>query len=71
MVGMRKKQSYTQAMLRAFDDLTQRESGPNGHDRVLARLELRKFVDTHGKAVCDEMFAVLQKQDKKREGHRS
>ena len=60
---MAEKRAYTQKLLRQFDRLTLKLSSQSNMDRVLARLELRKFVEEHGEAVCNTMFEVLKKKD--------
>mgnify|MGYP003395362631 CR=1 FL=1 len=62
MANMR---SYTPALLQRFDRLTNKLSSLRQLDRIEARLDLKQFISEHGKDVCDEMFAVLQKRDAK------
>lgn len=57
---------YTPAMLRRFDLLTERMSSPNQMVRITARLDTEAFQKKHGKEICDEMFTVLRKRDRKR-----
>lgn len=40
-------------------------SSQNQMARITARLDIKAFQETHGKEVCDAMFAVLQKRDAK------
>ena len=58
--------TYTPALLKQFDRLTEKLSSLNQVARIEARIDLKKFVAEHGKEVCDEMFAVLQKRDAKK-----
>jgi serine/threonine protein kinase HipA of HipAB toxin-antitoxin module len=60
------KNPWTAAELRRFDQLTEATSSPNGHTRVIARLDLKKFVEEVGKDKCDAMYAHLIARDKKR-----
>lgn len=57
------KKPYTKKMLEEFDQLTMDQSSLNGHTRIMARLSLRAFVATHGKDVCDQMFAELKERE--------
>lgn len=63
---MGNKNPWTAAELRKFDRLTEATSSLNGHTRVIARLDLKRFVEEIGKERCDAMFAYLLERDKKR-----
>jgi hypothetical protein len=54
---------YSKKLLAEFDRLTSRLSSLNQLERIEARLEMPRFVEKHGKEVCDAMFAVLTKRD--------
>lgn len=56
---------YTPALLKEFDRLTMKLSSRDQIERIDARTAMPKFIETHGKDVCDAMFAELQKRDKK------
>ena len=58
--------SYTQALLKRFDRLTNKLSSRDQLARIEARIDIKKFIEEHGEDVCDEMFLVLQKRDAKR-----
>jgi hypothetical protein len=60
------KNIWTAAELRKFDKLTEACSSQNGNTRVIARLDLKRFVEEVGKEKCDAMFAHLTERDKKR-----
>lgn len=53
---------YTKEELDEFDRLTNDASDRDQMTRIRGRLDLRKFVDTHGKEKCDAMFAALKEQ---------
>lgn len=57
------KPTYTPSLLQKFDRLTNRLSSQNQLERIEARCDIKEFIAEHGKEVCDEMFAVLQKRD--------
>lgn len=63
---------FTKAMIDEFDKLTCMTSSHSQMDRIRGRLTLKKFIDTHGKDVCDIMFAELQALDdaKRKKGGR-
>lgn len=63
---MAKKNPWTREQLRRFDALTEATSSPNGHIRVIARLDLKQFILEHGEELCNAMFAYLLERDKKR-----
>ena len=54
---------WTKAELDRFDRLTRKMSSLKQMDRIMARLEIKRFVESHGKAKCDAMFAALKKRD--------
>jgi len=56
-------EKFSKGLLREFDLLTAKLSSPNQLHRIEARTAIPKFVEKHGKEVCDAMFAVLQKRD--------
>jgi hypothetical protein len=58
--------SFTQEELDEFDMLTSANSSPHQVERIMARLDLRKFVAEHGKEKCDAMFAEIQARDRKK-----
>ena len=57
--------TYTKEELDEFDMLTSANSSPHQVERIMARLDLRKFVAEHGKDKCDAMFAEIQARDRK------
>lgn len=63
---MAKVNPWTPAELRKFDQLTEAASSPHGNTRVIARLDLKRFVEEVGKEKCDAMFAYLLERDKRR-----
>lgn len=50
---------YTETELQQFDLLTLRTSSRDQVTRIAARMELKRFIEQHGKAKCDAMFAKL------------
>lgn len=54
---------YTPADLEEFDRITMNASSPDQMTRIIARLELRKFIDKHGRAACDAMFQEIKNGD--------
>lgn len=57
--------NYTPALLKQFDRLTNKLSSLNQVKRIEARFAINKFIEKHGESVCDEMYEVLKKRDKK------
>jgi hypothetical protein len=62
--------SYTRSMLDRFDRLTNKLSSLRQMDRIEARCDIAKFEKEHGTDVCNEMFAVLTKRDRRKNGIR-
>jgi len=60
--------NYSRALLKRFDLLTNKLSSPDQLERISARMKIKEFVETHGKPICDEMFAVLKKRDARNGG---
>ena len=58
--------TYTKDELKEFDRLTNELSSHNQVARIGARMDIKKFIEKHGKEKCDAMFAELQKRDAKR-----
>lgn len=58
---------YTPEMLQEFDRLTRKLSSRDQLQRIEGRTAMPKFIELHGKDVCDAMFAELQKRDAKNE----
>lgn len=48
-----------------FEDLVDRVSSQNGGVRVIARLQMRRFVDKHGKDRCDCAYEKLTGRKKR------
>lgn len=57
--------TWTQAEMAAFDQLTRKLSSLRQMDRITARVDMKHFVDEHGKAKCDAMFDELRRFDKR------
>ena len=55
---------WTADEFKAFEKLVDETSSRNQVTRISARLDMKTFVDTHGKTKCDAMFAELTKNDK-------
>jgi hypothetical protein len=55
--------NYTEAELVDFDRLTLETSSRDQVTRIMARLRLARFVESHGKPKCDAMFAELQRRE--------
>lgn len=51
---------WTKKEILAFDNLVDAAGHPNGYTRIVARMEMREFVELHGKPKCDAMFAHLE-----------
>lgn len=58
-------QTWTADELSQFDVITQGLSSKWQMDRIKARLELRAFIEKHGKMKCDAMFEALRNEEKK------
>jgi len=56
---------YTPALLKRFDRLTEKLSSRDQLRRIEARLEIKAFVETHGKEGCDAMFEALRARNVK------
>lgn len=57
---------YTDADLKKFDRITQKLHSPNQLTRINGRVEIKTFVEEHGKEKCDAMFEVLKRRDQRR-----
>jgi len=57
--------SYTDAELRRFNLITLKLSSRTQLHRIEARMEIRRFIEEHGKEKCDAMFEVLKRRDRK------
>lgn len=57
--------AWTKEELKAFEKLVDGTSSRNQVTRISARLDMRKFVEQHGKEKCDAMFAEITKNDPK------
>jgi hypothetical protein len=53
------KPTFTEDELKEFDALTWRMGSRDQVARISARMDMNKFVKTHGKEKCDAMWAVL------------
>jgi hypothetical protein len=62
------ERGWTKAEFDEFDRLTMKESSLSQMERIEARLDLKHFVDLHGKAKCDAMWVIIQENDKARKG---
>jgi hypothetical protein len=60
--GMSKK-PYTKKMLDEFDHLTMLECSQDQLERITGRNGIRRFINEHGRDICDLMFAELKKRD--------
>jgi len=58
--------AYSPALLRKFDRLTAKLSSRDQMARIEARMDITGFIALHGRAVCNEMFEVLQRRDRRR-----
>ena len=54
---------YTEEELKEFDRLTWMESGDQ-MNRIVGRLEMRKFIEKHGKEKCEVMFQEILRREK-------
>lgn len=54
---------YTKELLKEFDRLTMKACSQNQMDRIGAHFDMGRFVEKHGKEVCDAMFAELKAKD--------
>jgi hypothetical protein len=54
---------YTTAELKQFDRLTNKLSSQDQMARINARVDIKKFIEEHGKEKCDAMFDVLKRRD--------
>jgi len=50
-------------MIAEFERLSDMSSSQDQMDRINARLEFPKFIEKHGRELCDEMFAELKRRD--------
>lgn len=57
---------YTAEELAEFDRITNGLCSLQQLVRIAARMEIKGFVEEHGKPKCDAMFADLQARDAKR-----
>jgi hypothetical protein len=57
--------TWTEEELAEFDELVDMVSDRHQATRIAGRLDMGKFVNEHGKAKCDAMWAHLQKRDGK------
>lgn len=48
-----------------FENLVDRVSSHNGGERVIGRLQMRRFVEKHGEARCDLAFEKLTGRKKR------
>ena len=58
--GTPRAASFSPEDLAEFDRLTLLTSSIDQCQRIEGRLHLRKFVRTHGKPTCDEMWEALK-----------
>ena len=64
--GETQRVSYTPKLLKQFDRLTRQLESRNQLMRLDARLiKIPEFIAKHGREVCDEMFAELQRRDRR------
>lgn len=56
--------TWTPEELAEFDRLIDLTSSRNQMDRIHARFEMPKFIEKHGKAKCDAMWAHLEAERK-------
>lgn len=57
--------TWTRAEIVEFDRLIEEASSPNQMTRLNARLDQKAFVEHHGKAKCDAMWAHMESGGKK------
>jgi hypothetical protein len=70
MMQDKSERRYTAAMMKEFDKLSMMACDLNQVRRIEGRMALQKYIEMHGKDVCEEMFRVLQEKDKaKRKRH--
>ena len=53
---------YTEEQLIEFRRLVELSESRHQMDRIHSRLDMPKFIEETGKAVCDAMFEVLKKE---------
>lgn len=58
------KKPFTERLLKQFDKLTWAMSDRNQVTRITARLAIGPFIEKHGKAKCELMFAELKRREK-------
>jgi len=51
--------AYSKKELREFDRITWNLSSPDQMTRIAARIDIKKFMDEHGREKCDEMYTAL------------
>ena len=51
--------TWTKEELAEFDSLINAVSSSDQMERIIARLDMPKFIEKHGKARCDAMYAHL------------
>ena len=51
---------WTKAEIEEFDYLVEAGSSPDQLDRIHARIHFPEFIEKHGKAKCDAMFAHME-----------
>lgn len=54
---------YTEEEFKEFDRITMSQSSLSNLERIMARLDLSKFVEKHGREKCDAMWEVIKKRD--------
>lgn len=54
---------FTEVEFKQFDSLTRKTGSPDQLIRIAARIDLRHFVQMHGKPKCDAMDAILLAQE--------
>lgn len=59
------KTALTDLQYAKFVELVNGVSSQNNGTRVLARLDMRRFVEKHGKEVCDRAFEKLTGRKKR------
>jgi hypothetical protein len=57
------EKNYTDEELDQFREIVEKLESPNQVVRIDGRMDLRPFLEKHGKEKCDEMFKVLEKEE--------
>lgn len=65
LLPLPKVRPLTPFQYEAFEDLVDRVSSQNNGTRVIARLEMRRFVDKHGKDRCDLAYERMTGRKKR------